>query len=285
MYDEKEKLITEFKKMLDDVNTKENDIQEFIETYSQLIPTPFLLGHALHFNSVISKFKLSDSYITDFAYMTKCTDYWNLVLIELEDSHKKIFTNNKNNTYFHNEFNHAYDQITSWKNYIEQNKECVLKKITKLKLPIKYTPIRIKYVLIIGRNSDKNTEEKINMFAQKSNDDVKVMTYDSIISMYKHLEVSINKMVLSHWKGGFKVKHVPDNLDTSIFASVKPEYLDIGTENTKKLIAQDYQIDRWRRGYPLMYNSKYDAKTYKEKATNILAKVTVTDDEIERKFD
>lgn len=285
MCDEEDNLITDFKKMLDDVNTKENDIQGFLEIHSQLIPTPFLLGHSLHFNSVISKFKLSGNYITDFAYMTKCTDYWNLVLIELEDSHKRIFTNNRKNTYFHNEFNHAYDQITSWKNYIEQNKESVLKKITKLKLPIRHTPIRVKYVLIIGRNSDKNTEEKTNMFAQKSNDEVKVMTYDSIISMYKYSELSTNKMILSHWKEGFKIKYVPDNLDTSIFAFVKPEYLDIGIEETKKLIAQDYQMDRWKQGYPLMCNSKYDAKTFKEKVINVLAKATITDDKIERKFE
>ena len=73
---------------------------------------PFLLNHYLHMNCVISKFKLGNEFVTDFAYLTKSSDYWEFVLVELEDAKKKIFTNDKENIYFHSEFNHAYDQIT-----------------------------------------------------------------------------------------------------------------------------------------------------------------------------
>ena len=59
--------------------------------------------------------KLGKEFVTDFAYLTKSSDYWEFVLVELEDAKKKIFTNDKENIYFYSEFNHAYDQITSWK--------------------------------------------------------------------------------------------------------------------------------------------------------------------------
>ena len=87
---------------------------------------PFLLNHYLHMNCVISKFKLGNEFVTDFAYLTKSSDYWEFVLVELEDAKKKIFTNDKENIYFHSEFNHAYDQITSWKAYVNKNREAIL---------------------------------------------------------------------------------------------------------------------------------------------------------------
>lgn len=65
-------------------------------------------------NCVISKFKLSNEFVTDFAYLTKSSDYWEFVLVEVEDAKKKIFTNDKENIYFHSEFIHAYDQIISY---------------------------------------------------------------------------------------------------------------------------------------------------------------------------
>lgn len=61
------------------------------------IPMPFLLNHHLHMNCVISKFKLGNEFVTDFAYLTKSSDYWEFVLVELEDAKMKIFTNDKEN--------------------------------------------------------------------------------------------------------------------------------------------------------------------------------------------
>lgn len=47
--------------------------------------------------------------------------------------------------------------------------------------------VKVKCVLIIGRNKEKdNCTRSRRMFTEKSNDDVKVMTYDSLISAYKN---------------------------------------------------------------------------------------------------
>ena len=60
----------------------EHAIQECMESDTELIPTPLLLNHGLHFNAVISKLPISASLVCDFAYLTKSTVGWRLVYIE-----------------------------------------------------------------------------------------------------------------------------------------------------------------------------------------------------------
>ncbi len=261
-------MIDKFKNLLNDASTSENDVQSFLEENSKLIPTPIILNHWLHFNCIISKLPISDSLICDFAYLTKSSDYWNLVLVELEDPKKKLFTGNLEQINFHSEFNKAYDQITAWKSYVEDNKEKVIEKIKLLKTPLEYNIVRVKYVLVIGRNKEKEgVERKTKMFAQKSNDDIRVMTYDSLISSYQSGSFPLQKMVLSKWREGFKVKSVPSDIDTSIFAYIKPEYLKIGNECKEELINQEYEIEKWENGEMLSINSKYTASTWKMRNT------------------
>lgn len=126
-----EKLLEQYFDVIEKNGNTENQIQEFLEENTIFIPMPFLLNHYLHMNCVISKFKLGNEFVTDFAYLTKSSDYWEFVLVELEDAKKKIFTNDKENIYFHSEFNHAYDQITSWKAYVNKNREAILHQIDK----------------------------------------------------------------------------------------------------------------------------------------------------------
>lgn len=250
--------------LIDDQTKNENDVQRFLEDHTELIPLPFLSGHYLHFSSVISKFKLGGEYITDFAYLTKCSDYWEVVLMELEDATKKIFTKDKENIYFSADFNHACDQISSWKAYIDTNKDKILYQLQKIRVPLGENPVRFKYVLIIGRNSEKEDCEKhTKMFAQKNDGDTKIMTYDSVVSLCEHLPYTTTKLILSPWKEqGFKIKCVPPDIHTAIFGYMTPEYLKVGQSELEKLKQQDYQMDAWIEGKRLEYNDKYDKETF-----------------------
>lgn len=263
-----------FYNMLKDPSKNENDIQQFMEHHSELIPLPFLCGHFLHFTAVISKFKLGNEYITDFAYLTKCSDYWEFVLMELEDPKKKLFTEDKENIYFSADFNHAYDQITSWKAYVEVNQNSILQKIEKLRVPLEYNPVRFKYVLIIGRNNEKlNFEKRTRMFAQKCNDSIKVMTYDSVVSSCEYLPSIVKKLILSPWKDqGFKIKLVPEELGTNIFSYMSPEYLKVDGAALEKLKMQDYQMDAWLAGNLLVFNNKYDRESFGRSSDNPFVK-------------
>lgn len=251
-------LIKLFKSTLEDTALNENDIQRFLESNTELISTPFLLNHHLHLNVLISKFKISDGLISDFAYLTKSSDFWNLVLVELEDPKKKIFTSSKEQIKFHSEFNHAMDQILEWKGYIEQNSEEIKRRIDPLKTPLKDRPIRFKYVLIYGRNNEKEVDlRKTRMFAQKTTDDVRVMTFDSLISEFGYSRYKYRKMILSHWREGYKIKSVPSKIETSIFAYLDPSILKLETEQRKELIEQNYDIEKWEQGSRLSFNGRY----------------------------
>lgn len=255
-----EELLEQYNELITNKNNTENQLQEFLEENTILIPLPIILNHHLHMNCIISKFKLGNEYVTDFAYLTKCSYYWEFVLIELEDAKKKIFTNNKKDIHFHSDFNYAYDQITSWKSYVNQNKEKILFQIDKLRVPLNDNPVRFNYVLVIGRNLENdNLAKKRAMLAEKSTDDIRVMTYDSLISQYKSSCHEPERIILSPRKSqGFKIKKLPKNeISTSIFGHLKPEYLLLSKEDIERLKKQDYQIDQWLQGKMLVCNEKY----------------------------
>lgn len=224
---------------------------------------PFLLNHYLHMNCIISKFNIGNEYVTDFAYLTKSSDFWYFVMMEIEDPKKRIFTNDIENVYFHSDFSHARDQIKSWKTYIAKNRESVLKKIDKIRIPLNENEVRFKYVLVYGRNSEKdNSEKRRAMFAQELTDDTRIMTYDSLISMCKKLPYNSEKIILCPWKEqGYKIKLLPNEIETPIFAYIKPEFLKIEKNDIEKLKSQDYQMDEWYSGHMLAYNDKYTAKS------------------------
>lgn len=268
-------LIEQYKSVINNKNNTENQIQTFLEENTIFIPMPFLLNHYLHMNCIISKFKLGNEFITDFAYLTKCSDYWEFVLVELEDAKKKIFTKEKENIYFHSDFNHAYDQITSWKAYVSKYKEIILHQIDKIRVPLNENSVRFKYIIVIGRNDEKdNSEKRRAMFAEKSNNDIRVMTYDSLVSHCQSIPFNSEKIVLSTWKEqGFKIKKLPKHeVSTMLFAYLKPDFLQISVDDIKRLKEEDYQMDVWLSGRPLIYNDKYDAASLAERTINPLAK-------------
>ena len=69
--------------------TKEQCIQNYLEKYSDMIPINLVLNHNVLFDFIISKLSINTGYKCDFAYLTKSSDNYRLVLIELEDSDKK----------------------------------------------------------------------------------------------------------------------------------------------------------------------------------------------------
>ena len=115
------------------------------------------------------------------------------------------------------------------------------------------------------------------MFAEKSDNDIRVMTYDSLVSQCESVPYNGEKIILSTWKEqGFKIKKLPkQEISTSLFAYLKPEYLQISERDIEILKEQDYQIDIWLSGKALSYNDKYDAASLAERTTNPLTKAVL----------
>ena len=68
----KREIVSEFEKNILSITGKknENEIQSFLIDNTDLLPTPLLLNHGLHFDFIFSKLQISDGLISDFAYLT-----------------------------------------------------------------------------------------------------------------------------------------------------------------------------------------------------------------------
>ncbi len=241
----KNQVAIDFDKILSLPGSNENAIQKHLEANTDLIPLPWLLNHNLHFNFIFSKLPIGGEYICDFAYLTKSSDRWQVVLVELEGSNKSIFTNSRGNPVFTAEFNNAFDQVLSWKAYLENNIASFKSSLQPLLAPLEQNPIEPRFVLVIGRSSELNTEPRMAMFKQKHADDFFVLTYDSLIRRYNAHKRQF-KNIVAKVKNGFELRSI--NNSTNAFSYLNSNQLFLTGDVRNKLIAQHYDIIAWENG-------------------------------------
>ncbi len=258
--------IEEYLGLINDYNTTENDVQRYLENNTEMIPLPFLLNHSLHFNSIISKYPISTSYICDFAYITKSTVGWEVVFIEIESPKKNIFLADDKNIAFTSDFNKAVDQVMSWKAYISCNGDIIKRSLATLLRPIQMAnnPISYKYVLIIGRNNDVlRSQAHTNMFRLKNTEDFRVLTYDSIANYTNSFIRTWKHNILVRVKEQYAIKHL-DSFDTPIFAYLNKHELILTDEQKKVLECEGFEIAKWMNGEYLTINNTRASSSMKQ---------------------
>jgi hypothetical protein len=77
-------LVEEFRKLLD-AEHEEQVYQSFMEQHTKLIPREFIQNHGIHFDIVLRKLAFGSDYKSDFFYLSKSSDDWNCVIIEIEN--------------------------------------------------------------------------------------------------------------------------------------------------------------------------------------------------------
>ena len=82
------KRIKEFKALIDAEDSSENAIQHFLEKNTAFLDTPFL-RQGVFLNCVVTKLEVGP-WKTDFAYLSKDSGTWSIVLLELKLPNKKI---------------------------------------------------------------------------------------------------------------------------------------------------------------------------------------------------
>jgi hypothetical protein len=179
---EKHKLSEEYSKLLDE-NAEEQKYQDFLERHPYFIPREFVQNHGIHFDLVFRKLSLAKDYITDFFYLSKSSDDWNCVLIELEKPQSKFFKQGTNE--FHNDFNKGMSQIRRWRAWFENsaNKEhFVNNTLRSIRIPLERNPCYIKYVLVHGRRAEyQDNHIRSGLIRAEERDDFKIITYDSLM--------------------------------------------------------------------------------------------------------
>lgn len=256
-------IVKQFETFIKNDTAGENEAQQYLEENSELIPTPILLGHQLHDNVIISKFKIKDDLITDFAYITKNSAHWEIIFIELENPQYKIFTKDKENITFSSRFNHGIDQITTWKANIDGNKSEVIKKLRPLlgDGKISWNPKDFKYVFVFGRGNQLESARHKEIYRQKEKDSgITFLTYDSIGTHLKYKGSIRKRIILKQWREGFEIKNDDFDLDdVPLFSHISNSYLKISPALRVKLISHGYMMDDWDKGQLLVFNHKYSS--------------------------
>jgi hypothetical protein len=94
------------------------------------------------------------SFTCDFAYLTKNSAKWYVVLVELEKPTKKIFRSDLKRVNFSSDFNQALGQVESWKSQLKRDSAEIQRKLAPLMLGMADNPIDYKFILVYGRDSE-----------------------------------------------------------------------------------------------------------------------------------
>lgn len=250
-----EPILAEYRALLDDADASEERVQTFFEENSSLIPTAFLLNHGLHFDAVISKFRIATDLTSDFCYLTKTSAYWHCVFVELEKPQSRIFKKNKKSPEFHADFSKGISQVTEWRARIQEHAAAIRKTLLPLLVPQSENPIRFRFVLIIGRSSEVKSFKQKQVFATLSDTlDFTVWTFDQIASAYEH-NGGGSKSILRENKGVFTFERF-NSFNPGFFGFASSANFELNKGDRDRLISEGYDIDAWESGVPLALNGK-----------------------------
>lgn len=252
-----QKLYDEFKNIIDDEKSSEQDCQDFLENHPDFIILDHLLNHHLHDNSIISKLPLDTSLTTDLVYLTKSSNKWHIVLVELEKPQIKLFKDDKKQVTPTSEFTKALSQIDTWRDYLRMNRDSFIKKLDPIRVPLSENGYDFKYVLILGRDEqvsvNKSMRERLKTY---ENNDLIIHTYDSLLRHYKTKgDSKYPSNILRLTKDKFTYKHLHSEPHT-FFVYTKSEYCILEKGHKEQLEQWGYDIDEWEKGKPLSDGGK-----------------------------
>jgi hypothetical protein len=213
----------------------EEAYQRYIEANTRLVPYEFVQNHGIHFRLVLKKLAFGADYKSDFAYLSKSSDDWNCVLIEIERPGARFFKPRSND--FHADFVKALQQINRWRAWFsdETNKTSFAKTtIGLIRKPLGRNPIHPKFVLVHGRRAEYASNRiRRSLVAAQESADFKILTFDSLVEGLEHK----NDLYLGVRRNEYIDIRSDVFLDESIFGRVPPEQLRISREFKKNALA------------------------------------------------
>jgi hypothetical protein len=232
-------------------NPNEGEAQRYLERHSTWLPTPYLLGHGLHYNAFIAQFELDRDRITDFAYLTKNTAGWCAVLVELESPAKRIFTKSAR-AEFHSHTQKAINQIEDWKTAVSEHLPALKERLMPLLAfspDFARNPLSFRYVLVVGRNPKGRLAQREAALVKRLDNEraISLLSYDSLYR-HEYMRFPGPRVILRHRPNGFVIDRPAD---TSIFAHLTTEHLSISKAARRWYIRNGYDIPAWEAGRAL----------------------------------
>jgi len=227
-----DKLQSEYLELLDQ-KLAEQKYQEFLEKNTELIPREFVQNHGVHFQTVFRKLRFGSDFISDFCYLSKSTDDWNCILIEIEKPQSKFFKGSSSD--LHSDFVKGVGQITKWRAWLSKRENFdhfVNSTLGAFRYPLQENPVSIKYVLVTGRRGEyqSNAGRRADIKSYER-DDFKIISYDSLA---ESLETKWPLYVAA--KRNDHVQILSDDLiGTSLFAWQDPTQICVNTSLLEKI--------------------------------------------------
>ena len=242
----------------------------FMEAHTAYMPAPNSFSRGLHLKSVIAKFPIGDR-TCDYAYLAKTSVEWELTLVELEDSAKRIFKPSSKNEAFTSEFNDAIAQIEVWRDFVDNHPQQIREKLRPLLVPpqMASNKLRVQYLLIYGRSDEIEQHERRRqrLAGVREKHGISVLTYDTVKRMAERGE-SKAKAVLRATSRGYLMQSA-EAAPEGIFAYVGTEHLELSSSAEQSLRDDHYDIDAWKGGRMLGYNERYPIPTDEERSVMI----------------
>lgn len=228
-----DELADQYRKLLDE-ESGEQVYQKFIEEHTCFIPRDFVQNHGVHLSLVLRKLSFGADYKTDFFFLSKSSDDWNAVSIELEKPGSKFFKAASND--FHSDFNNALQQINRWRAWLSDvpNQQTVLNALQAIRVPstMRSNPTRYKFVLVHGRRSEyEGNQIRRSLIAAQERDDFKIVTFDSLAESLKQksdLYVGVRRNEVIEIQGN-------EIVDQELFTWVDPTMLSVNDVLLSKL--------------------------------------------------
>lgn len=170
-----------YRRLLDE-DAKEQTYQRFIERNTWLVPREFVLNHGIWCNLVFRKLRLGSDYVCDFAFLTKSSVRWRLVLIEIERPGKKFFRGST--LRLHSDFTKATGQISTWRSFLDGRLAGFVRETlgSVATFPQIEDPGDVRFVLVHGRRSEyERIAKRRRLIKAQEPKDFRIMSFDSLV--------------------------------------------------------------------------------------------------------
>lgn len=238
-----------------DQEANEQTYQTIIERNTQLVPREFVMNHGIWCDLVFRKLPLGSSYVSDFAFITKGSLRWRLVLVEIERPSKKFFR--RSTLDLHSDFKDALEQVSNWRAFLNRN---LLGFVNDTLGPVASFPQltdpgAVKIVLVYGRRSEFGSNAlRRDKIAALETGDLRIMSFDSLaedLAPRAELYLAVRRNEFVDILSDRFVSEDP-------FALLEPENIQISRKllvSAKSALQKDYQyvefVDGRRRSAAL----------------------------------
>lgn len=240
---------------------KEQTFQTFFEKNPDyLLVTGLLQNHGLHFGAVISQFPIDTGLICDFAFLTKSSVEWRLVLIEIERPYKKIFT--KARVPQPAEYmTKGLSQIASWQSHLETGLAQVTQRLRPFLRPLGGNPVKVWYVLVAGRDFQDLDDSGKAWVRTQNRSNFKLYSYMTLARSYVSDRPYERANTLRLDGQAYRFLNIAYPPMTQLHYCNSNELL-LSPSDRMKLLAYKIDAEAWQRGEPWFFDSEKDEWTH-----------------------